>query len=77
MLAADGKCRSFDAAGSGYVRSEAIVALYLQFESSAKRIYATVVHAKNNCDGGKDDGKRRRFMLISIDALLYSICHES
>ena len=57
MLAADGTCRSFDAAGSGYVRSEAVVAIYLQLESNAKRIYATVVHAKNNCDGSKENGK--------------------
>ena len=64
MLAADGTCRSFDASGSGYVRSEAVVAMYLQFESNAKRVYATVVHASNNCDGGKDDGN---LLIVSSD----------
>ena len=72
MLAADGACRSFDADVSGYVRSEAVVAMYLQFESNAKRVYATVVHAKSNCDGAKDIGKlrRRRFSLVSVRTLL-------
>jgi len=40
----------------GYCRSEAIVAIYLQKRESAKRIYATVVHSKNNADGYKDKG---------------------
>jgi len=40
----------------GYCRSEAIVAIYLQKKESAKRIYATVVHSKNNADGYKDKG---------------------
>ena len=56
MLSTYGACRSFDASGSGYVRSEAVVALYLQRQPDAKRIYATVVHARNNCDGGKENG---------------------
>lgn len=56
MLAADGKCKAFDANGNGYVRSEAMVAVLLQRRSSAKRVYATVVHSKSNCDGFKEQG---------------------
>jgi len=43
-------------AGDGYVRSETIMAIYLQKKESAKRIYATVVHSKSNSDGYKDQG---------------------
>jgi len=43
-------------AGDGYCRSEAIVAVYLQKKKSAKRIYATMVHSKNNSDGYKNTG---------------------
>jgi len=43
-------------AGDGYVRSEAIMAIYLQKKESAKRIYATVVHSKTKADGHKDQG---------------------
>lgn len=42
--------------GNGYVRSEAAVVIYLQKSSSAKRVYATVVHAKTNTDGNKVQG---------------------
>ena len=42
--------------GNGYCRSEGIVAVYLQKESMAKRIYCTVVHSKNNSDGNKTQG---------------------
>ena len=42
--------------GNGYCRSEGIVAVYLQKESVAKRIYCTVIHSKNNSDGNKSQG---------------------
>ena len=32
------------------------MAIYLQKAQNAKRIYATVVHAKNNSDGNKQQG---------------------
>ena len=57
MLAPDGTCRSFDAKGSGYVRSEAAVTVLLQRRPDSKRIYCTIVHCRNNCDGFKDKGK--------------------
>lgn len=56
MLSMDGKCKSFDASGDGYVRSETIAAVFLQRKSEAKRIYATVLHTKMNADGFKEQG---------------------
>ncbi|XP_063218658.1 fatty acid synthase-like [Bacillus rossius redtenbacheri] len=56
VLSMDGVCRSFDNKANGYARSEAIAVVYLQKAKDAKRIYCTVVHAKTNCDGYKDEG---------------------
>ncbi|KAK2153659.1 hypothetical protein LSH36_290g03081 [Paralvinella palmiformis] len=56
MLSPDGACKSFDASGNGYCRSEAVVAIYIQKAKCARRIYATLVHSKNNCDGNKQQG---------------------
>ena len=56
MLSQDGKCKSFDASGNGYVRSEAVVAIYLQKAKDARRVYATVIHTKTNTDGYKSQG---------------------
>lgn len=41
---------------NGYCRSEAISVVYLQKMKNANRVYATVVHAKTNCDGYKEQG---------------------
>lgn len=46
----------FCVAGNGYVRSEAIVVLYIQKASVSKRIYATIVNARTNTDGAKEQG---------------------
>ncbi|XP_060866838.1 fatty acid synthase-like [Metopolophium dirhodum] len=56
VLCTDGRCKSFDEAANGYVRSEAVCVLYLQKAKNAKRVYAKVVHAKTNCDGYKEQG---------------------
>uniref|UniRef100_T1H7Z0 Carrier domain-containing protein n=1 Tax=Rhodnius prolixus TaxID=13249 RepID=T1H7Z0_RHOPR len=56
VLSMDGKCKVFDEAANGYCRSEAACVLYLQRRADAKRIYATIVHAKTNCDGYKEEG---------------------
>ncbi|XP_072750344.1 fatty acid synthase-like [Anoplolepis gracilipes] len=56
VLSSDGFCRSFDENASGYMRSETISVVYLQKAKTAKRIYATVVYAKTNCDGYKEQG---------------------
>jgi fatty acid synthase len=41
---------------NGYARSEAACVMFLQKARDAKRVYATVVHAKNSSDGFKDQG---------------------
>lgn len=56
MLSKDGKCKSFDSSGSGYVRSETAAVIYLQKSSTAKRVYATLVNSKINTDGYKEQG---------------------
>lgn len=56
VLSADGRSKVFDADADGYARSEAIVVIFLQKAKDAKRIYATVVHGKTNCDGFKEQG---------------------
>lgn len=56
VLAPDGFCRPFDRDASGYVRAEAICAVFLQKASVARRVYATVVYSKTNCDGFKQQG---------------------
>lgn len=56
MLSVDGKCKYLDSSANGYVRSETCAVCILQKSSDAKRVYATVVHAKTNTDGYKDAG---------------------
>ncbi|XP_046739717.1 fatty acid synthase-like [Diprion similis] len=56
VLSPGGYCKPFDNDASGYCRSEAICAVYLQKSKDAKRIYAQVVHTKTNCDGFKEEG---------------------
>jgi len=56
VLSRDGRCKSFDINADGYARSEAISVLYLQKAKDAKRIYTTLVYAKTNCDGFKEQG---------------------
>ncbi|VVC27330.1 Hypothetical protein CINCED_3A023543 [Cinara cedri] len=56
MLSAKGMCKAFDVTGNGYVRSEAVVSIFLQKASVAKRSYATVVEALTNNDGFKEEG---------------------
>ncbi|KAL1501269.1 hypothetical protein ABEB36_006624 [Hypothenemus hampei] len=56
VLSGDGRCKVFDKNGNGYARSEAIAITILQKASKAKRVYATVIHAKTNCDGYKNSG---------------------
>ncbi|CAG0908143.1 unnamed protein product, partial [Cyprideis torosa] len=56
MLSSDGKCKAFDSSGNGYVRSEAAAVVFLQRQPEARRIYASLIHAKTNTDGFKDQG---------------------
>lgn len=52
----DGRSKSFDNSANGYVRGETISVAFLQKAKNANRIYATVVHAKTNCDGFTEQG---------------------
>lgn len=56
MLSRDGKCKAFDETGSGYVRSDGCVAIFLQNPKQAKRVYATILNARTNTDGNKEQG---------------------
>ena len=42
-----------------------MIALYIQRAEGAKRVYASVLHTKNNCDGNKKHGRRRRLLQLS------------
>jgi fatty acid synthase len=53
VLALNSYCRPFDEDANGFVRGEAVAALYLQKIKDAKRVYATLVHSKINSDGYK------------------------
>ncbi|KAG0414378.1 hypothetical protein HPB47_008463 [Ixodes persulcatus] len=55
-LSPDGKCKTFDADGKGYVRSETVGVFFLQRVSEARRIYAKLVHVKANADGFTVEG---------------------
>ncbi|XP_072140212.1 fatty acid synthase-like [Dermacentor andersoni] len=56
MLSPDGTCRSFDARGNGFVRSETVGTFFLQRASEARRVYAKLIHVKANADGYKNEG---------------------
>uniref|UniRef100_A0A8R1DF59 Fatty acid synthase n=1 Tax=Caenorhabditis japonica TaxID=281687 RepID=A0A8R1DF59_CAEJA len=56
MLTDKGSCRSFDDSGDGYCRTEGVAAIFIQRKAKAQRIYATVLHAKSNTDGYKEQG---------------------
>ena len=56
FLSPSGQCRSLDADGDGYLRSEAVVAVLLQRRKDAKRVYSTVMISVSNCDGWKPEG---------------------
>ncbi|XP_023507490.1 fatty acid synthase isoform X2 [Equus przewalskii] len=56
MLSPEGACKSFDEAGNGYCRSEAVVAVLLTKKSLARRVYATILNSGTNTDGSKEQG---------------------
>ncbi|KAJ8668370.1 hypothetical protein QAD02_010033 [Eretmocerus hayati] len=56
VLSPDGRCKTFDESADGYARSEAISVLFMQKAKDAKRIYATVLNVRINCDGFKEHG---------------------
>ncbi|CAG2164273.1 unnamed protein product, partial [Oppiella nova] len=54
LLSSDGKCKFLDVTADGFVRSETVSAVVLQKRRFARRVYATVIHAKTNSDGHKE-----------------------
>ncbi|KAF7409567.1 hypothetical protein HZH68_003948 [Vespula germanica] len=56
LLNQDGRCKVFDEDVNGYIRIEGVSVAFLQKAKTAKRIYATIIHAKTNCDGYKEEG---------------------
>ncbi|XP_071569097.1 fatty acid synthase-like [Temnothorax nylanderi] len=56
VLSSNGYCKPFDEEGTGYMRSDTAAVVYLQKAKNARRIYATIVHSKMNCDGFKEEG---------------------
>lgn len=56
ILAPDGISQCFDENAHGYVRSDGIVAIFVQKRKDAKRVYATVAHTGVNNDGYKPQG---------------------
>ncbi|XP_074599538.1 fatty acid synthase-like [Brevipalpus obovatus] len=56
MLSPDGTSKCLDANADGYCRSEAVVALFLERKSMARRIYGNVLNCRTNCDGYKQEG---------------------
>lgn len=55
-LCRDGRCKVFDETANGYVKAEAVVAVFLQKRSHAKRIYCEVKHSKTAHDGFTEAG---------------------
>ena len=60
--------------GSGYCRSEAVVSLFLQKAAHSKRIYAHLVHSKNNSDGFKNQGICLMFLLPQVKFIAKIYC---
>ncbi|KAL6446819.1 hypothetical protein ACFW04_001327 [Cataglyphis niger] len=56
ILSTNGYCKPFDEEGNGYMRSDSVAVMYLQKAKNARRIYATFVYGKTNCDGFKEEG---------------------
>lgn len=78
-MSPDERCKTFDDSANGYVRAEAVVAVFLQRAKDAKRIYATVVHAKKNNDGYKEQGisyPSKKMQIILLEEL-YKECGVS
>lgn len=74
VLSPDGRCKAFDNDADGYARSETVSVVYLQKAKHAKRIYATVVYGKTNCDGFKKQGIT--FPSSAMQSTLLQECYD-
>jgi fatty acid synthase len=52
----NGLSRPFDHEADGYVKSESVGVLFLQKKRDARRIYASILQTKTNCDGRNEEG---------------------
>jgi acyl transferase domain-containing protein len=74
MLSTDGRCRAFDASGSGYVRGEGICAAILKRRSDAERS-GDSIRAIVKATGSNHDGKKNGITLpnsVAQEALIRS-----
>ncbi|KAJ3579181.1 hypothetical protein NPX13_g1377 [Xylaria arbuscula] len=67
MLSTDGRCRAFDANGSGYVRGEGICAAILKRQSSAER-NGDPIRALIRATGSNHDGRKQGITLPNSTA---------
>ena len=67
MLSTDGRCRTFDAAGSGYVRGEGICAVVLKRSSRAEADGDTI-RAVVRATGANHDGRKQGITLPAPEA---------
>lgn len=56
MLSPEGICKTFNSERNGFVRSEAVVSIFLQKRKNCRRLYATLLGGKINTDGYKKEG---------------------
>lgn len=55
-LSREGHCKVFDEKADGYVKAEAVAAIFLQKRSNARRIYCEAKHCKTSNDGFTEAG---------------------
>jgi len=67
MLSTDGRCRTFDAGGSGYVRGEGICAAVLKRQSAAERD-GDRIRAIIRATGSNHDGRKQGITLPNSSA---------
>ncbi|KAJ8686543.1 hypothetical protein QAD02_022337 [Eretmocerus hayati] len=79
ILSDDCRCKSFDEAANGFARGEASVVVFLQKAEDAKRMYATVVNARVNSDGYKEEGMSHPSSKMQAELLrdCYAECNLS
>lgn len=56
MLSPDGTSRVLDESANGYVRCESAIMIYVGKRKDSRRMYASIIHGKLNCDGYKQEG---------------------
>lgn len=56
LISTDGVPKPFSTERNGFVRSEAVVAFFLQRNKNCRRAYATIAAGKTNSDGYKKEG---------------------